>query len=307
MKAVSEAPSTTGHPIRPPGLLPLPNERLWKPHEDKYWTSLRKQWAADFDESSGSQNGHDSSSDDHEEMDNVDLTTAHDGTLFRIVLPSSIAVHAEQECDTGGAAHTRTRSNGHEPQRAGPALGSRGINHSTPIADAISLHLPPPAVTKKSRKGDFKGSALNVSVTTSTRTYGDFSKFCPPPYTPRPTNFERSFGKNGELLDDKMNGRNRWAVSKWLFILGFLFPLLWLFGSFLLFTGLRRLHADAQVESQISVSKSDTPSNDTTSHANAVTYMISQEILWSKRCAWAIVLFGVACFITLGVLKAVGM
>jgi hypothetical protein len=87
------------------------------------------------------------------------------------------------------------------------------------------------------------------------------------------------------------------------------FPLLWLFASFLLFSGLRKLSAQSQAESQ-DTSKFDTRSGDT-NHSlhttNNITHLIAQEVVWSKRCALAFVLLAVACFIAIGVLKAVGM
>jgi hypothetical protein len=43
----------------------------------------------------------------------------------------------------------------------------------------------------------------------------------PPPYTPRPTNAERSLGRNGKLAHEGDQTRNKWPVAKWLFFLGF--------------------------------------------------------------------------------------
>jgi hypothetical protein len=60
---------------------------------------------------------------------------------------------------------------------------------------------------------------LNVTVVTTTRSYGDFSKMNPPPYTPHPTGRERSFGRNGKLATESKKAR--WPVAKWLFLLGF--------------------------------------------------------------------------------------
>jgi hypothetical protein len=142
MSTIIEEPSAG--PIHPPGLLPLPNDRLWKPHEDKYWTQLREQWnsAVDLNEadhvapSAESHAKHVQHLDDHshgseEDMDDIDLCTAN-GTVFRIVLAHGDQ-HA-QERDSGGspAAH---RTMGIQP-------GPRHINH-TPLVDALSLHFPP--------------------------------------------------------------------------------------------------------------------------------------------------------------------
>lgn len=305
-------------PSRPPGLLPLPGDRLWKPHEEKYWMNLREQWGSTLDlnddeddidhanshirqlhnDENHSRTGH--GSEEGENMHDIDLCTAN-GTVFRIVL-----AHGEQgaqECDSGGIPATR-RSHDAATVTERPTV--RYINQ-TPLADAVALHLPPPAVHKPSGKKALKSNALTVSVTTSTRTYGDFSKMNPPPYTPRPTNGERGWDRQ---TYDGYKQSSKWPVAKWLFVLGFLFPLLWLFGSFLLFSGLRKLSADSQPESQDSTSsKSDTRSGDTSlsSRTNRVPQLIAQEVRWSKRCAVAFVLLAVACFIALGVLKAVGM
>jgi hypothetical protein len=43
----------------------------------------------------------------------------------------------------------------------------------------------------------------------------------PPPYTPRPTNAERSFGRNGKFVHEGDQTNNKWPVAKWLFFLGF--------------------------------------------------------------------------------------
>jgi hypothetical protein len=83
------------------------------------------------------------------------------------------------------------------------------------------------------------------------------------------------------------------------------FPLLWLFASFLLFSGLRKLSAESQAEAQDS--KVDTRSGDSNHTTNNITHLIAQEVVWSKRCALAFALLAAVCFITLGVLKAVGM
>ncbi|CAG7847652.1 SubName: Full=Uncharacterized protein {ECO:0000313/EMBL:CCA72477.1} [Serendipita indica DSM 11827] len=278
-------------PRNPPGL-PLPADRLWQPHEDGYWRKLREEWGSTLDLNKVED---DQERIDGEDMDEVDLATAN-GTVFRIVL-----------ADDGRNAHS------HDIHRVGatPDMDSRGLNIASPgdvphPARPISRPLPLLTHTKTSKKSrKFQPPTLSVSVTTTTRTYsGDVF---PPPYTPRPTGTERSFGVDGKLKDDEMEPRARWPVAKWLFLLGFLFPLLWLFGSFLLFSGLRKMadSSPSSIESQVSDRKLDTQSRDTTT--SSITHLIAQEVVWSKRCAWAISLFAVCSFTALGILKAVGM
>lgn len=305
MHSVSTVP-TQEQPTRPPGLLPLPGERLWKPHEDKYWHSIREMWGSDVDltdpeheedarRSSSPCESEPSPSDSKDEMRNEDLCTAN-GTVFRIILPGqaqNTTVERDINLVTAGG---RTSSEG----TTGAPRTS--INH-TPLSNAIALHLPPPVVQKPTKgRRAFQGHAINVSVTTTTRTYGDFSTMNPPPYTPRPTGRERSFGRSGNMSAEKEK-KTKWPVAKWLFILGFVFPLLWLFGSFLLLSGLRKLSADAERESQ-NDAKTDTLPYDTT---ESVTHLIAQEVVWSKRCAWAFTALAALCFAVLGILKGLGM
>jgi hypothetical protein len=139
---------SSADPIRPPGLQPLQGDRLWKPHEDGYWTNLREQWgsATDLNEADDeahnpdmqhirhledhSQGSHGSEDDMN---DGVDFLTA-DGTVFRIVLAHGLQ-HV-QERDSGGspAVHRTTTLDG-QPN-------PRHINR-TPLTDAVSLHFPP--------------------------------------------------------------------------------------------------------------------------------------------------------------------
>lgn len=317
-------------PIHPPGLVPPSSEeRLWRPHEDKYWQNLREMWGSTLDlheadnHADGRVHPNDHSVEDHDRdgMHDVDINAREDldlctagGTVFRIVLADgqnqpTVSVMERDNSDvaprhppTGGArlSHSAERS----------ATNSNHRN-STPLNDALALHLPPPAVPKPKGRRNFNGSVLNVSVTTTTRTYGDFSKSNPPPYTPRPTGAERSFGRSGKFMDTEEEKKAKWPVAKWLFVLGFLFPVLWLFGSCLLFSGLRKLSADSQVEKAAAHSKHDTRDTIHSSYGysdgDSVADQIAKEVVWSKRCAWAIVIFACICFATLGVLKAVGM
>ncbi|KAG8770288.1 hypothetical protein FRC16_006396 [Serendipita sp. 398] len=402
-------------PRRPPGLLPLAGERLWQPHEDGYWKSLREQWGStlDFHEeeeeeeaaavavavAEGEEEDVESASRrdrpvaQSQENNNVHIDNNDDdrdaamfteqGAIFHIVLPTTSKTgptpvnygHDDQypkrlilgnhrtatntplneRTTRGGSFGTDTRYenniNGHEGRRTLIQTSDFTINQpselpmpppyvsftSLPTHTQTHVHPPSPlprpavaataAATKSKAKrngGGFKGATLNVSVTTTTKTYGDFSRMNPPPYTPKPTGTERSFGRNGKMgsIDDKKlkEKKPKWPVAKWLFILGFLFPVLWLFGSFLLLTGLRKLSAEHQEESQTHAAtttsspstKFDTHHHDhyttdaESQHGN-VAHLIAQEVRWSKRCAWAIVIFSCLCFLALGILKAVGI
>jgi hypothetical protein len=146
MSTIVEEPSAD--PIRPPGLLPLPSDRLWKPHEDKYWRNLREQWGSTVDLNEDDDVTHRAETDtdvhvrhlqDHsknshgseDDMHDIDICTAN-GTVFHIVL-----AHGEQhapERDSGGSPAVH-RTVGGQP-------GPRHINH-TPLTDALSLHFPP--------------------------------------------------------------------------------------------------------------------------------------------------------------------
>jgi hypothetical protein len=84
------------------------------------------------------------------------------------------------------------------------------------------------------------------------------------------------------------------------------FPLLWLFASCLLLSGLRRMSVDAQAEeAQNATPKHDTHSYDTSTES--VAHLVAQEVVWSKRCAWAFAGFACICFIVLGIFKGLGM
>lgn len=100
-------------------------------------------------------------------------------------------------------------------------ISPRKCSHPFPSPTLILPPLVRPAVRKHSKKGGFKANPLNISVTTSTRTYGDFSRMNPPPYTPRPTNAEKSFGRNGNGVAEEEKPAQKRPVAKWLFILGF--------------------------------------------------------------------------------------
>jgi hypothetical protein len=269
-------------PIHPPGLVPpSQEERLWRPHEDKYWQNLREMWGSTLDlhEADNHASGHADKSnnnrsiEDHHQdrdddddgmhdvdinpRDDLDLTTAG-GTVFRIVLADgqnqpTVSVLERDNTDVAppaGGSHLLSHSNANTERSA------TNWNHrnSTPLNDALALHLPPyvflpkptlarfprsvpphthntlthalsvlfrPAVPKSKGRRNFNGSVLNVSVTTTTRTYGDFSKSNPPPYTPRPTGAERSFGRSGRFMDSQEEKKAKWPVAKWLFVLGF--------------------------------------------------------------------------------------
>lgn len=132
-------------PIRPPGLLPLPGERLWKPHEDKYWSSIREMWGSNLDltdpdneDSVNRFSTYDNHTSRHQSKDDIqedDLETAN-GTVFRIVLPNQpqkATIERDNDLATAGGRTSSERI-------AGAPRNS--INH-TPLSNAIALHLPP--------------------------------------------------------------------------------------------------------------------------------------------------------------------
>ncbi|KAG8830813.1 hypothetical protein FRC17_004180 [Serendipita sp. 399] len=379
-------------PRRPPGLLPLPGERLWQPHEDGYWKSLRAQWGSTLDiheededsatveeseESASAASTAASAMRSFSRSDAVpsqenNMVVDEQGTVFHIVLPDRSTgptpvnhKHNHHQPPAPDNSHRNTATitfckNGSsrrikeegEPSAAVEQTTRDGLV-GTNTRQVATIQSKSKSSSAAAGKRAFKAVApLNVSVTTTTRTYGDFSRMNPPPYTPRPTGTERSFGRNdgsgnGKMpvvVDDKDEEKTRWPVAKWLFIFGFVFPLLWLFGSFLLFTGLRKLCAEHQEEEEEAArsqthatansstnSSTDKHTFDTLAHththsrthtstntvildthhhhhqARSVTHLIAQEVRWSKRCAWAIVIFACLCFTALGVLKAVGI
>jgi len=136
-----------GQPTRPPGLLPLVGERLWKPHEDSYWASLREMWGSNVDLAETRDDNdrvrsvalaHNEAGQDDlkEDLLNADLCTEN-GTVFRIVLPNK------------PQSTTAERDNNHAPAGGRTSYGGTtgaprrpSINH-TPISDALALHLPP--------------------------------------------------------------------------------------------------------------------------------------------------------------------
>lgn len=104
---------------------------------------------------------------------------------------------------------------------------------------------------------------------------------------------------------------NLHLIASSLFLSSPVFPLCWLFGSFLLLSGFRKLNAQAQLEENESRNTKfefDTPmSSRIYSHNETVAQRIAQEILWSKRCAWAFAALVAICIGTFAVLKALGM
>jgi hypothetical protein len=88
-----------------------------------------------------------------------------------------------------------------------------------------------------------------------------------------------------------------------------------LFGSFLLLSGLRKLHAQAQLEeaqTRNAKFEYDTPMSsviysNNQSYEETIAHRIAQEILWSKRCAWAFAAFAAICIGTFVALKAIGV
>jgi len=256
-------------PILPPGLMPLPDERLWHPHDDQYWQHLREMWGS---RPESPEPGFKQDNLEEEDMEDIDLRSANERT-FRIALRARIAAQTA-EANRSETNQDNTSSQGDAqstPSSSSQSFPDDSRNKSSPEYTPA----PVSVATGKGRRA-FRG----VQITTITRTYGDFTSNNPPPYTPKPTGDERSF--NIPPLENKPTQKKKWPVAKYLFICGFFFPLCWIFGAMLLLGGLRKMCSDAHVEQGGSSNKFEAPTEDGT-----VAQRIAAEVRWAKRCAWA--------------------
>lgn len=185
-------------PTRPPGLTPLPDERLWHPRDDEYWQQLRGMWGAHQETPEPTFQS------DSEDMDDIDLRSANERT-FRIAFRARIAAETAQANQVNQHSATTTNS---QPEAT---LSSRSNSD-----DDSSRNKPSPQYTVMPPSSKGRRAFRGVQITTTTKTYGDFTRNNPPPYTPRPTGDERTFPPVESKPTD-----TKWPVTKYLFICGF--------------------------------------------------------------------------------------
>jgi len=251
----SEA-ANRSEPAFPPGLTKDRSQ------DDPYWRHLRDMWDANSnDPNSGRPSAKSpvspSFSDDASfvDLDDVDLRSATAQHTFRLTnLPTLIKSQTE-------AAN--------KP----PALDV----HALPSPRSFAGRRP------------FNG----VIVTTRSTTRIGFRDPAPP-YTPRASVHERSFGVDGYVVDQKeVSQINKWTYwipsCKWLFWIGFLFPLFWALGCVTLFFGVHPSSASSIESGTAKLSK----------FINQVQiderHRLESEKCWAKRCAWA---FAFVCCLT---------
>jgi len=246
---VSEA-TDLSRPAFPPG---LPKERLWPARDDAYWRHLREMWDAN---SSGADSRRPSAtspaspafSDDAStvELEDVDLRSATAQRSFRL---NNMPTLIKDQTDAA----------------------------NKPTLDVPSAHALPLPRSFAGRR-TFNG----VIVTTQSTTRHDPA----PPYTPRAAAHERSFGVDGYAVEQKeVSQINKWTYwipsCKWLFWIGFLFPLLWALGGITLF--LKR-HQSPASKMESGTSKLSQFINQAQIDEN---HRAQHEKTWARRCAWA--------------------
>jgi len=253
----SEA-ANPSEPAFPPG---LPKDGVERNHDETYWRHLRDMW----DTSSKGPNSHHPSatspispsfSDDASvvDLDDVDLRSATAQRAFRL---NNLPTLIKSQTDAA---------------------------NKPPTLDAPSAHTLPIPRSFAGRR-TFNG----VVVTTRSTTRAGFHDPAPP-YTPRASVLERSLGVDGYAVEKDVSQINKWTYwipsCKWLFWIGFIFPLLWALGGLTLFLSVHH-----------------TPGSSIESGTPKLSKFINQarideklrresEKRWAKRCAWA---FAFAC------------
>ena len=163
--------------------------------------------------------------------------------------------------------------------------------------------------TPRSFAGRRPFNGVIVTTTRSTTRIG-FNDPAPP-YTPRASNHERTFGVDGYAVDQKeVSQINKWTYwipsCKWLFWIGFstlssaslvsgcltspsVFPLFWALGCVTLFFGVHQSTASAIESGTSKLSKFINQAQIDETHR------LESEKRWAKRCAWA---FAFVCCLT---------
>jgi hypothetical protein len=257
---VSEAIDHSG-PAFPPG---LPTDRLWPSRDDAYWRHLREMWdansnGADSRRPSATSPGSPALSDDANvvDLEDVDLRSATAQQAFRLNnLPTLI------KAQTDAANKPLTLD----------------------LHSAHALPLPRSFAGRRTFNG--------VIVTTQSTTRAGFHDPAPP-YTPRAAHYERSFGVDGYAVEQKeVSQINKWTYwipsCKWLFWIGFVFPLLWALGGTTLLLGMHQSPASAMENGTSKLSQFINQAQIDEKHR------VQNEKIWAKRCAWA---FGFAFFL----------
>jgi hypothetical protein len=250
---VSEATDHSG-PAFPPG---LPKDRLWPARDDAYWRHLREMWdanstGADSRRPSATSPASPAFSDDASvvDLEDVDLRSATAQQAFRLNnLPTLIKAQTD-------AAN--------KP----PALD---------VPSAHALPLPRSFAGRRTFNG--------VIITTQSTTRAGFHDPAPP-YTPRAAAHERSFGGDGYAVEQKeVSQINKWTYwipsCKWLFWIGFVFPLLWALGGITLLLKMHQSPASAMEGGTSKLSQFINQAQIDEKHR------VQREKIWAKRCAWA--------------------
>jgi hypothetical protein len=248
---IAEA-SNHPEPAFPPGLPSDPSGP-----NNAYWRHLRDMWdansnGADSRRPSVTSPASPAFSDDASvvDLDDVDLRSATAQKAFRLNnLPASIRAQTEEA-------------------------------NKPPALDTPSAHTLPIPRSFAGRR-TFNG----VVVTTRTTTRQGFHDPAPP-YTPRASTRERSLGVDGYVVEQKeVSQINKWTYwipsCKWLFWIGFIFPLLWALATVTLLLGVHRSPADSieHGTSKLSTFISQVQIDE--------KQRVQKERRWAMRCAWA--------------------
>jgi hypothetical protein len=150
--------------------------------------------------------------------------------------------------------------------------------------DVPSAHTLPVPRTFAGRR-TFSGVVITTHTTTRGGGGGGFHDPAPP-YTPRASVHERSLSMAGYVAEQKeVSKANKWTSwipsCKWLFWIGFIFPLLWALGAATLFLGVRHSSARSIESGTSKVSKSITQVQIDEDD------QIQNDKRWAKLCAWA--------------------
>jgi len=222
--------------------------------DDAYWRHLRDMWDANSNSGRPSATSpvSPSFSDDASvvDLEDVDLRSATAQHTFRLTnLPTLIKSQTE-------AAN--------KPQ-------------TLEVPNGYALPAPRSFAGKRS----FNGVIVTTQSTTRIGIRGPA-----PPYTPRASVHERSFGVDGYAVDQKeVSQINKWTYwipsCKWLFWIGFIFPLFWALGCVPLFSSVHQSSASAIESGTAKLSKFINQAQIDEKHR------LESEKVWAKRCAWA--------------------